>query len=59
MIDGITDTEDTIIVDGLALSFDPGGGLKKREAAEISCSQTAVSSSRTMRHGIMVDLMRR
>ena len=49
-------SDETIMVEVLALLYDPGGGLKKREAEGwlVLSSQRLVFG--TARHGILVDL---
>ncbi len=61
-LDVIGDTlgfDETVIFDVLALLFDPGGGLKKREAEGYLVLTTRRLIFGTARHGILVDLARK
>ncbi len=58
IIDAVIDAEETVIVDVLALLFDPGGGLKKREAEGHLVLTDRRLIFATTNHGIMVDLTR-
>jgi hypothetical protein len=58
IIDAVIDTEETVTVDVLALLFDPGGGLKKREAEGHLVLTDRRLIFATTNHGILVDLTR-
>jgi hypothetical protein len=58
IIDAVVDPEETVIVDVLALLFDPGDGLKKREAEGHLVLTNRRLIFATSWHGIMVDLSR-
>jgi hypothetical protein len=59
VIDAAIDYEEIVIVDTLALLFDPGGQLKKREAdGELVLTNRRFIFA-TSRHGIMIDLARK
>jgi hypothetical protein len=59
IIDDTIGFDEVVICDVLALLFDPGGGLKKREAE----GHLVLTSRRlifaTSRHGILVDVARK
>jgi hypothetical protein len=58
-IDDIIGFDETVIVDVLALLFDPGGGLKRREAEGYLVLTSRRLIFATARHGILVDVARK
>ena len=56
VIDDSIGFDETVLFDVLALLFDPGGGLKKREAEGFLVLTDRRLIFATSKHGIMVDL---
>ncbi len=56
VIDETLGSDETVIHDELALLFDPGGGLKKREAEGYLVLTNRRLVFGTAKHGILVDL---
>jgi hypothetical protein len=56
VIDDSLGFDETVILDVLALLFDPGGGLKKREAEGYLVLTNRRLIFGTAKHGILVDL---
>lgn len=59
IIDETIGSDETVMFDVLALLFDPGGGLKKREAEGSLVLTDRRLIFATSRHGLMVDLSRK
>ena len=56
VIDDILMSDETVVVEVLALLFDPGGGLKKREAEGWLVLTDRRLVFGTAQHGILIDL---
>jgi hypothetical protein len=56
VIDDRLGSDETVIVEVLALLFDPGGGLKKREAEGWLVLTNRRLVVGTAKHGILIDL---
>ena len=56
VIDDILESDETVTVEVLALLFDPGGGLKKREAEGWLVLSNRRLVFATTKHGILIDL---
>ena len=59
VIDDTVGFDETVVFDVLALLFDPGGGLKKREAEGYLVLTSRRLIFGTVRHGILVDVARK
>ena len=56
VIDDILDSDESVVVEALALLFDPGGGLKKREAEGWLVLTNRRLVFGTAQHGILIAL---
>lgn len=59
IIDDTIEFDESIVLDVLALLFDPGGGLKKREAEGYLVLTNRRLIFATVWHGILVDVARK